>query len=172
MLNCRGVLPAGHPSFVMSCSFTNQVIAQLELWNECATLLPSLAPLSATCPPELRLPWLTTFTDRFHERHDITSVVISCRRNSGRYEKKVYVLPKHLDEKVRRMITKTSCGWHHQNFFGWHSATRNDCQSAQFLLREHKNRIQTGFSRDAERQSGFASFVRWRRSTCRSWAPS
>ncbi|KAK9865679.1 hypothetical protein WJX84_008644 [Apatococcus fuscideae] len=45
----------GHPSFVMSCSFTNQVIAQLELWNE---------------------------------------------RNSGRYEKKVYVLPKHLDEKV------------------------------------------------------------------------
>ncbi|KAG2436894.1 hypothetical protein HXX76_006413 [Chlamydomonas incerta] len=45
----------GHPSFVMSCSFTNQVIAQLELWNE---------------------------------------------RNTGRYEKKVYVLPKHLDEKV------------------------------------------------------------------------
>eukprot|EP00882_Tetradesmus_deserticola_P000274 GHRQ01000301.1.p1 GENE.GHRQ01000301.1~~GHRQ01000301.1.p1 ORF type:complete len:505 (+),score=255.59 GHRQ01000301.1:58-1515(+) len=45
----------GHPSFVMSCSFTNQVIAQLELWNERAT---------------------------------------------GRYEKKVYVLPKHLDEKV------------------------------------------------------------------------
>merc|ERR1712199_37315 len=24
----------GHPSFVMSCSFTNQVVAQLELWNE------------------------------------------------------------------------------------------------------------------------------------------
>lgn len=45
----------GHPSFVMSCSFTNQVIAQLELWNEKA---------------------------------------------SGKYEKKVYVLPKHLDEKV------------------------------------------------------------------------
>ncbi|KAL0382811.1 UNVERIFIED_CONTAM: Adenosylhomocysteinase [Sesamum calycinum] len=45
----------GHPSFVMSCSFTNQVIAQLELWNE---------------------------------------------RKSGKYEKKVYVLPKHLDEKV------------------------------------------------------------------------
>jgi len=45
----------GHPSFVMSCSFTNQSIAQLELWNE---------------------------------------------RNSGKYEKKVYVLPKHLDEKV------------------------------------------------------------------------
>ena len=45
----------GHPSFVMSCSFTNQVIAQLELWNE---------------------------------------------RKSGRYEHKVYVLPKHLDEKV------------------------------------------------------------------------
>ncbi|KAL9272139.1 Adenosylhomocysteinase-like protein [Drosera capensis] len=45
----------GHPSFVMSCSFTNQVIAQLELWNE---------------------------------------------RKTGKYEKKVYVLPKHLDEKV------------------------------------------------------------------------
>jgi len=45
----------GHPSFVMSCSFTNQVIAQLELWNE---------------------------------------------RKSGRYENKVYILPKHLDEKV------------------------------------------------------------------------
>eukprot|EP00244_Chara_vulgaris_P011034 TRINITY_DN52_c0_g1_i2.p1 TRINITY_DN52_c0_g1~~TRINITY_DN52_c0_g1_i2.p1 ORF type:complete len:487 (+),score=110.66 TRINITY_DN52_c0_g1_i2:159-1619(+) len=45
----------GHPSFVMSCSFTNQVIAQLELWTE---------------------------------------------RTTGKYEKKVYVLPKHLDEKV------------------------------------------------------------------------
>merc|ERR1719362_2680733 len=45
----------GHPSFVMSCSFTNQTIAQLELWAE---------------------------------------------KKSGKYEKKVYVLPKHLDEKV------------------------------------------------------------------------
>ena len=43
----------GHPSFVMSASFTNQVIAQIELWN-----------------------------------------------NSDKYDKKVYVLPKHLDEKV------------------------------------------------------------------------
>ena len=43
----------GHPSFVMSASFTNQVIAQVELWN-----------------------------------------------NSDKYKKKVYVLPKHLDEKV------------------------------------------------------------------------
>ena len=43
----------GHPSFVMSASFTNQVIAQIELWN-----------------------------------------------NAGKYENKVYVLPKHLDEKV------------------------------------------------------------------------
>jgi len=48
----------GHPSFVMSCSFTNQVVAQLELWNE---------------------------------------------RKSGKYEKKVYTLPKHLDEKVARL---------------------------------------------------------------------
>jgi|TARA_B110000285_G_scaffold34409_1_gene36552 adenosylhomocysteinase len=43
----------GHPSFVMSASFTNQVIAQIELWN-----------------------------------------------NTDKYENKVYVLPKHLDEKV------------------------------------------------------------------------
>ncbi|HEV2097864.1 MAG TPA: adenosylhomocysteinase [Stellaceae bacterium] len=43
----------GHPSFVMSASFTNQVLAQIELWT-----------------------------------------------NHGEYEKKVYVLPKHLDEKV------------------------------------------------------------------------
>jgi adenosylhomocysteinase len=46
----------GHPSFVMSNSFTNQTIAQIEL---------------AT--------------------------------NRGKYEKKVYVLPKHLDEKVARL---------------------------------------------------------------------
>ena len=45
----------GHPSFVMSCSFTNQVMAQLELWNNKAT---------------------------------------------GKYKKQVYLLPKHLDEKV------------------------------------------------------------------------
>ncbi len=43
----------GHPSFVMSASFTNQVLAQIELW-----------------------------------------------RHPERYEKKVYVLPRHLDEKV------------------------------------------------------------------------
>jgi len=43
----------GHPSFVMSASFTNQTIAQIELWN-----------------------------------------------NHEKYENKVYVLPKHLDEKV------------------------------------------------------------------------
>lgn len=43
----------GHPSFVMSCSFSNQTLAQLELWN-----------------------------------------------NTAAYEKKVYVLPKYLDEKV------------------------------------------------------------------------
>ncbi|ANY78741.1 adenosylhomocysteinase [Microvirga ossetica] len=43
----------GHPSFVMSASFTNQTLAQIELWN-----------------------------------------------NAGKYEKNVYTLPKHLDEKV------------------------------------------------------------------------
>jgi len=46
----------GHPSFVMSASFTNQVMAQIELW-----------------------------------------------KNSEKYEKKVYVLPKHLDEKVAEL---------------------------------------------------------------------
>ena len=46
----------GHPSFVMSASFSNQVIAQLELFG-----------------------------------------------NTDKYEKKVYVLPKHLDEKVARL---------------------------------------------------------------------
>jgi adenosylhomocysteinase len=46
----------GHPSFVMSNSFTNQTLAQIELWN-----------------------------------------------NHANYENKVYVLPKHLDEKVARL---------------------------------------------------------------------
>ena len=46
----------GHPSFVMSNSFTNQTLAQIELWN-----------------------------------------------HSDRYENKVYMLPKHLDEKVARL---------------------------------------------------------------------
>jgi adenosylhomocysteinase len=46
----------GHPSFVMSASFTNQVMAQIELWE-----------------------------------------------NTDNYEKKVYVLPKNLDEKVARL---------------------------------------------------------------------
>jgi len=49
----------GHPSFVMSASFTNQVLAQLELW-----------------------------------------------KNSKNYENKVYVLPKHLDEKVASLHLK------------------------------------------------------------------
>jgi adenosylhomocysteinase len=46
----------GHPSFVMSASFTNQVLAQIELFTK-----------------------------------------------GGRYENKVYILPKHLDEKVARL---------------------------------------------------------------------
>jgi adenosylhomocysteinase len=46
----------GHPSFVMSASFTNQVLAQMELWTK-----------------------------------------------PGHYENKVYVLPKHLDEKVAKL---------------------------------------------------------------------
>ncbi|APH70859.1 adenosylhomocysteinase [Aquibium oceanicum] len=46
----------GHPSFVMSASFSNQVLAQIELWTK-----------------------------------------------AGQYENQVYVLPKHLDEKVARL---------------------------------------------------------------------
>ena len=46
----------GHPSFVMSASFTNQTLAQIELWTK-----------------------------------------------QGEYEKQVYVLPKHLDEKVAKL---------------------------------------------------------------------
>ena len=49
----------GHPSFVMSTSFTNQVLAQIELWN-----------------------------------------------HSRKYENKVYMLPKHLDEKVASLHLK------------------------------------------------------------------
>jgi adenosylhomocysteinase len=46
----------GHPSFVMSASFSNQVLAQMELWT-----------------------------------------------NGAKYDKQVYVLPKHLDEKVAEL---------------------------------------------------------------------
>jgi adenosylhomocysteinase len=46
----------GHPSFVMSASFSNQVLAQIELWQ-----------------------------------------------HNAKYDKKVYVLPKHLDEKVAEL---------------------------------------------------------------------
>ena len=49
---------SGHPSFVMSASFTNQVMAQIELWQT---------------------------------------------RGQNKYEHKVYILPKHLDEKVARL---------------------------------------------------------------------
>jgi adenosylhomocysteinase len=58
----------GHPSFVMSASFTNQTLAQIELWTK-----------------------------------------------PGKYENEVYVLPKHLDEKVARLhlgklgVKLTSC---------------------------------------------------------------
>ena len=48
----------GHPSFVMSASFTNQTLAQIELWT---------------------------------------------KRDEGIYDKQVYTLPKHLDEKVARL---------------------------------------------------------------------
>src|SRR5215204_113319 len=50
----------GHPSFVMSASFTNQTLAQIELWADAA-------------------------------------------KQSGKYQNKVYTLPKQLDEKVARL---------------------------------------------------------------------
>jgi adenosylhomocysteinase len=54
----------GHPSFVMSCSFTNQAMAQLEIW---------------------------------------------ANKDTKKFEKKVYILPKRLDEKVARLHI-THCG--------------------------------------------------------------
>jgi adenosylhomocysteinase len=50
----------GHPSYVMSSSFANQVMAQIELWTD-------------------------------------------AKNGAGRYPVGVYVLPKHLDEKVARL---------------------------------------------------------------------
>jgi adenosylhomocysteinase len=64
----------GHPSFVMSSSFTNQVLAQIELWG-----------------------------------------------SSDKYENKVYVLPKHLDEKVAAL---------HLEKLGVHLTRLNDRQAA------------------------------------------
>jgi len=64
----------GHPSFVMSASFTNQVLAQIELYG-----------------------------------------------NPGKYENKVYVLPKHLDEKVAAL---------HLAKLGVHLTTLTDAQAA------------------------------------------
>jgi adenosylhomocysteinase len=64
----------GHPSFVMSSSFTNQVLAQIELWTK-----------------------------------------------SGEYKNDVYVLPKHLDEKVARL---------HLDKLGVHLTRLNDKQAS------------------------------------------
>jgi adenosylhomocysteinase len=64
----------GHPSFVMSSSFTNQVLAQIELWTK-----------------------------------------------ADQYKNEVYVLPKHLDEKVARL---------HLGKLGVHLTTLNDKQAA------------------------------------------
>ena len=36
----------GHPSFVMSCSFTNQVLAQIELWNNASDYENTVSVLS------------------------------------------------------------------------------------------------------------------------------
>jgi adenosylhomocysteinase len=71
----------GHPSFVMSASFTNQVLAQIELWNHAA-----------------------------------------------KYEKKVYVLPKHLDEKVAAL---------HLDKVGAKLTKLTDAQAAYIGVKEH-----------------------------------
>jgi adenosylhomocysteinase len=71
----------GHPSFVMSNSFTNQTLAQLELWT-----------------------------------------------NSSNYENKVYVLPKHLDEKVARL---------HLAKIGVELDTLSDAQSEYLGIPKH-----------------------------------
>jgi S-adenosylhomocysteine hydrolase len=61
MLSLRLGCATGHPSFVMSASFTNQVLAQIELWT-----------------------------------------------NHGKYKNELYVLPKHLDEKVAALHSTSS----------------------------------------------------------------
>jgi len=68
----------GHPSFVMSASFTNQVMAQIELWN-----------------------------------------------NPGKYPVGLYVLPKHLDEKVARL---------HLKKIGAHLTTLSETQAKYLSL--------------------------------------
>lgn len=70
----------GHPSFVMSMSFTNQVLAQIELWN-----------------------------------------------NNHRYENKVYVLPKVLDEKVAKL---------HADFLGIKLTSLTDAQSGYMGIKK------------------------------------
>ncbi|HZL58864.1 MAG TPA: adenosylhomocysteinase [Stellaceae bacterium] len=70
----------GHPSFVMSASFTNQTLAQIELWT-----------------------------------------------NQGKYEKKVYTLPKHLDEKVAML---------HLSKVGAHLTKLTDAQSSYLGVKQ------------------------------------
>ncbi|MCB9928936.1 MAG: adenosylhomocysteinase [Alphaproteobacteria bacterium] len=71
----------GHPSFVMSASFTNQVLAQIELWN-----------------------------------------------NNDKYSKQVYVLPKHLDEKVAAL---------HLEKLGVHLTQLSNEQAAYLGIGDH-----------------------------------
>jgi len=79
----------GHPSFVMSNSFSNQVIAQMELWQNARDRRHE-----------------GTKARRHEEERQSGSGPQSEPRPGGsgpRYEKKVYILPKHLDEKVARL---------------------------------------------------------------------
>jgi adenosylhomocysteinase len=83
----------GHPSFVMSASFTNQVMAQLELWE-----------------------------------------------NSANYKNEVYVLPKHLDEKVAALhlaklgVKLTTLSNEQADYLGLDSAGPYKAGSLQVLM--------------------------------------
>ena len=88
----------GHPSFVMSSSFTNQTLAQIELWT-----------------------------------------------NQGKYQKKVYVLPKSLDEKVARL---------HLDKIGVRLTQLSDKQSTYIGMprADRTRRISTGIESACRRQ--------------------
>src|SRR5688500_20066022 len=84
-LSLHDALPiSGHPSFVMSASFTNQVLAQIELWQ-----------------------------------------------NHADYDRQVYTLPRHLDEKVARRSEEHT------------SELQSPCNLVCRLLLEKKNTART-----------------------------
>jgi adenosylhomocysteinase len=86
----------GHPSFVMSCSFTNQVVAQLELWKE-----------QKTKKYDNQVYVLPKHLD---EKVARLHLELWKEQKTKKYDNQVYVLPKHLDEKVARLhLDKLGC---------------------------------------------------------------